>query len=208
MEARMKHLLPVTILALAMTIGVAKADVITMLDLTAGAVSTVDTTSTGSIALAEAIVSVNLFANASTSTGSPASTDLAESIVHLNLLATASTATGSTAFVEATINLELLAIASTATGSTAFVEAIINLELLAIASTSTNLLPVSTTPVIAAVPEPPSLALFAGVVSMLGLGLVVQRSNRRYRAAIELSQNCLGGFGPAEGLDLALCSGT
>jgi hypothetical protein len=181
----MKHLLPVTILALAMTIGVAKADVITMLDLTAGAVSTVDTTSTGSIALAEAILSVNLSANASTSTGSPASTDLAESIVNLNLLATA----------------------STATGSTAFVEAIVNLELLAIASTSTNLLPVSITPVIAAVPEPPSLALFAGVVSMLGLGLVVQRIKQTVQGSDGVEPELPRRIGPAEGLDPACARG-
>ena len=100
----MKHLLPVTVLALALTIGVAKADVITTVDVTAGTVSTVDITSTGSTGF----------------------TDLAESMVSLNLLA--------------------------------------------IASTSINLLSVSITPV-AAVLEPPSLALLAAGVSMLGLGL-------------------------------------
>ena len=122
----MKHLLPVTVLALALTIGVAKADVITTVDLTVGAVSTVDTTSTG-----------------------PA------------------------AFAESTINLDVLAIASTSAGSTAFAESTVNLDVLAIASTSTNLPLASVTPVVAAVPEPPSLALLAGGVSMLGLGLAM-----------------------------------
>ena len=73
MEARVKHLLPVTVLALALTIGVAKADVITTVDVTAGTVSTVDITSTGSTGftdLAESMVSLNLLAIASTSTGS------------------------------------------------------------------------------------------------------------------------------------------
>ena len=111
----MKHLLLVTVLALALTTGAAKADVITTVDLTVGAVSTVDTTSTG---------------------------------------------------------------------STAFAEATVNLDLLAIASTSTNLPPVSVTPVVAAVPEPPSLALLAGGISMLGLGLAMfSRGRGRARSA-------------------------
>src|SRR5215218_6971949 len=136
-EARMKHLLLVTVLALALTTGAAKADVITTVDLTVGAVSTVDTTSTGP-----------------------------------------------TAFAEATVNLDLLAIASTSAGSTAFAEATVNLDLLAIASTSTNLPPVSVTPVVAAVPEPPSLALLAGGISMLGLGLAMfSRGRGRARSA-------------------------
>ena len=155
----MKHLLPVTVFALALTIGFAKADVITRVDVTAGTVSMIDTTSTGSTTstdLAEAIASVNLLAIASTSTGSTASTDLAEAIVSVNLRAIASTSTGSTTSTDAA-------------------EAIASLNLLAIASASINLVSVSITPVIAAVPEPPSLALLAGGVSMLGLGLAWRR---------------------------------
>src|SRR5215213_6767099 len=95
-EARMKHLLSVTVLALALTAGAAKADVITTVDLTVGAVSTVDTTSTRPTAFAESTVNLDLLAIASTSAGSTAFMDLAKSIVSLNLLATASTSTGST----------------------------------------------------------------------------------------------------------------
>src|SRR3954470_14172036 len=138
MEARVKHLLPVTVLALALTIGVAKADVITTVDVTAGTVSTVDITSTGSTALAESMAS-------------------------LNLLAIASASTGSTALAESMASLNLLAIASASTGSTALAESMASLNLLAIASTSVGITPV------AVVPEPPSLALLAGGVSMLGL---------------------------------------
>ena len=154
----MKHLLPVTVLALALTIGVAKADVITTVDVTAGTVSTVDITSTGSTGftdLAESMISLNLLAIASTSTGSTGFTDLAKSMISLNLLAIASTSTGSTGFTD-------------------LAESMISLNLLAIASTSINLLSVSITPV-AAVPEPPSLALLAGGVSMVGLGLAWRR---------------------------------
>jgi hypothetical protein len=140
----MKYLLPAIVLALALTIGVAKADAITTVDVTAETISTVDTTSTGSAAptdLAEAMVSVNLLAIASTPT------DLAEAMVSVNLLSIAST---SMDLAEAMVSVDVLAIASTSTGSV--------------------------TPVIAAVPEPPSLALLAsGVSMMLGLSLAWRR---------------------------------